>query len=130
MMRSFDFLRFALWASAATLAACQQPRLPPEQPARMVAEQTTQACINQMQQAATQPDGIRVVLTRAAFANDDRLSIDTAPVTDAAGQLAQGRNLGVPQVYRLSTSSGRCIMARDSDSKATVLDACTCVPLR
>jgi hypothetical protein len=130
MMSGFDFLRMALWASAAVLAACQQPRLAPEQPARMVAEQTTQACINQMQQAAMQPDGIRVVLTRAAFANDDRLSIVTAPTADAAGQLAQGRELGLPQSYRLNTSGGRCIMVREGDGKATVLDACSCVPLR
>jgi hypothetical protein len=130
MMRRFDMLRVAVWTGVATLAACQQPRLPPELPARMVAEQTTQACINQMQNAAMQPDGIRVVLTRAAFANDDRLSIVTAPTLDAAGQLGQGRELGMPQSYRLSTSGGRCIMAREGDGKATVLDACSCVPLR
>ncbi len=134
LMHYFDSLRSAVLASAATglLAACQAPTAvssPASQAARMVAAQTTQACINQMQNAAMQPDGIRVVLTRAAFANDDRLSIVTAPTTDAAGQLGQGRELGMPQSYRLSTSGGRCTMTRESDAKAIVLDACSCVPL-
>ncbi len=139
MMQRFHCLRAAVLASAAVwlLTACQAPHTalasasqPTSQPARMVAAQTSQACIQQMQKAATQPDGIRVVLTRAAFASDNRLSIDTAPTTDAAGQLGQGRELGMPQSYRLSTSGGRCTMTRESDGKAAVLDACTCVPLR
>lgn len=134
-MRRLVSLRGAVLASAAgwLLAACQAPHTaaaPASQPARMLPEQTTQACIQQMQKVATLPDGIRVVLTRAAFANDDRLSIEMAPITDAAGQLGQGRELGMPQSYRLSLNGERCTMTNESSSKATVLDACSCVPLR
>lgn len=108
------------------LAACQSyPSVPV--PARMVAEKTHAQCIEQMQSAAQRPDGSRVVLTRAAFATEDRLSIvPSDSILDAAGQPASGRTLGVPDVFRLTLNSGVCTMVREADARSAPLPACTC----
>lgn len=113
----------------APLAACQSA--PPAQvPARMVAAQTSEQCLAQMQAATQHTDGPRVVLTQAAFAQSDRLSIVPAQtVLDAAGQPADGRVRGLPDSYRLTVSAGVCTMTREADGKATVLTACTCAAM-
>lgn len=116
----------ALGACVLLLAACQSyPSVPV--PARMVAEKTHALCIEQMQNAAQRPGDGRVVLTRAAFATEDRLSIVPADsILDAAGQPASGRTLGVPDVFRLTLNSGVCTMVREADARSTPLPACTC----
>lgn len=108
------------------LAACQSYPSAPV-PARMVAEKTHALCIEQMQNAAQRPGGSRVVLTRAAFATEDRLSIvPSESILDAAGQPGSGRTLGVPDVFRLTLNGGVCTMVREADSRAAPLPACTC----
>jgi len=124
-----NFLRpgtSALGACLLLLAACQSyPSVPV--PARMVAEKTHAQCIEQMQNAAQRPGGSRIVLTRAAFATEDRLSIvPSDSIQDAAGQPASGRTLGVPDVFRLTLNSGVCTMVREADARAAPLPACTC----
>lgn len=113
----------------AHLSACQSAP-PAAVPARMVAEQTSAQCLAQMQSAAQRADGPRVVLTPAAFAQSDRLSIVPAQtVLDAAGQPADGRMRGKPDSYRLTMGQGVCTMTREADGVATPLTACTCVAL-
>ena len=120
----------AFGACALLLTACQSyPSVPV--PARMVAEKTHGQCIEQMQNAAQRPGGGRVVLTRAAFAAEDRLSIvPSESVLDAAGQPASGRTLGVPDSFRLTLDNGVCTLVRDADGRATALPACTCVTIQ
>lgn len=112
------------------LAACQSyPSVPV--PARMVAEKTHAQCIEQMQDAAQRPGGSRVVLTRAAFATEDRMSIvPSDSILDAAGQPASGRTLGVADVFRLTLNSGVCTMVREADARSSPLPACTCVGIQ
>ncbi len=112
------------------LAACQSyPSVPV--PARMVAEKTQAPCIEQMQNAAQRPGGGRVVLTRSAFAGEDRLNIvPSDSILDAAGQPASGRTLGVPDSFRLTLNNGVCTMVREADAQATPLSACSCVSLQ
>lgn len=93
----------------------------------MVASKTNVQCITQMQVAAQRPSGRQVLLTPAAFAMEDRLTIvpgDTA--TDAAGQPAGGRMLGVPDSFRLTLNNGVCTMVREADAQTNPLTACTC----
>ena len=113
------------------LTACQSD--PPSAPvaARMAADTTTAQCLAQIQTATQRPGAGRVVLTAAAFATDDRLSIAPADtVLDAAGQAANGRVLGLPDSFRLTRNNGVCTMVREADGQATPLTACSCVALR
>ena len=97
-------------------------------PARMRAEQNGMQCFAQMQNAAQRPGGGRVVLTPAAFATEDRLSIvPSETVEDAAGQPASGRMRGIPDSFRLTLNNGVCTMVREADAQATALTACSCV---
>lgn len=116
---------------ALLLTACHSyPSAPPPTPlpAHLVAEKTSAQCIAQMQTAAQRPDGSRVVLTTAAFAHEDRLSIvQSDTILDAAGQPANGRMRGVPDSFRLTLNKGVCTMVREIDAQATALTACTCV---
>ena len=116
-----------LGACSPLLTACQSyPSVPV--PAHMVAENTHAQCLEQMQSAAQRPGGNRVVLTRAAFATEDRLSIVASEsVLDAAGQPAGGRMLGAPDSFRLTLNKGVCTLVREADAQATPLPACTCV---
>ncbi len=99
-------------------------------PARMVAERTTEQCLAQMQKAAQRPSAARVVLTTAAFAQSDRLSIGPAPSQlDAAGQPADGRMRGLPDSYRLTVNGGMCSMTREADAVTTPLTDCSCVAI-
>lgn len=127
------FLRLGVRASGASillLAACQSyPSV--AMPARMVADKTDAQCIAQMQSAAQRPGGRRVVLTRAAFATEDRLSIVPLESTlDATGQPASGRTLGLPDSFRLTLNDGVCSMVREADAQATPLPACTCLAVQ
>lgn len=99
-------------------------------PARMGADRITDACIVQMQNFITSRQGPRTVLTPAAFATGNLLSIAATPITDATGQLAQGRELNLPQTYRLSKSTAGCTIVRESDGTSAVLSSCNCTPLR
>ena len=99
-------------------------------PARIGADRMTDACRVQMQKFITSTQGLGTVLTPAAFAQSDSLSIVEAPLTDKTGQLAQGRERNMPQIYRLSKSTAGCTITRESDGTNTVLDGCSCVPLR
>ena len=112
------------------LAACQSyPSA--AVPARMVAEKTHAQCIEQMQNAAQRPGGNRVVLTRAAFATEDRLSVvPSESILDAAGQPASGRTLGLPDSFRLTLNNGVCTLVREADAQATPLPACSCVAIQ
>jgi hypothetical protein len=110
-------------------AACQTPSASPVA-ARMMQDKTTETCIAQMQDAAASPGSPKVVLTRAAFAAEDRLSIVPAELTDAAGVPRDGRQRGVPESYRLTLQDGRCIMTRERDGKAVPLPACSCVAMQ
>ena len=120
----------ALGAGILLLTACQSYPSASE-PARMLADKTDAQCIAQMQNATQRPGGSRVVLTRAAFATDDRLSIvPSEPILDAAGQPASGRTLGIPESFRLTLNNGVCTMVREADARATPLTACSCVRLQ
>lgn len=99
-------------------------------PARMGADRMTDACIVQMQKFITSKQGLGTVLSAAAFAQSDSLSIVEAPFTDKTGQLAQGRIRDMPQTYRLTKSTAGCTMLRESDGTSGLMDACNCVPLR
>lgn len=97
----------------------------------MVASKTDAQCVAQMQAAAQRADAGRVVLTPAAFAVADRLSIVPADtVVDATGQPAGGRLRGLPDTFRLTLNNGVCTMVRESDARASPLTACTCVAIR
>lgn len=122
----------AVTLGTVALAACQtQPTAPIAVPALMVASKTEAQCVAQMQAAAQRHGGSRVVLTTAAFATEDRLSIVPADsVVDAAGQPASGRLRGVPDSFRLTLNNGVCTMVREADSKASPLTACTCAAVR
>jgi len=120
----------ALGVGILLLTACQSYPSAPV-PARMVAEKTLAQCIEQMQNAAQRAGGNRVVLTRAAFATEDRLSIvPSESILDAAGQPGSGRMLGVPDSFRLTLNNGVCTMVREADAQATPLPACSCVRLQ
>ena len=99
-------------------------------PARIGADRMTDACRVQMQKFITSTQGLGTVLTPAAFAQSDSLSIVQAPLIDKTGQLAQGREVSMPQIYRLTKNTAGCTMTRASDGTSTVLDSCSCVPLR
>lgn len=122
----------ALSLGAVALAACQShPTAPIVAPALMVASKTDAQCVAQMQAAAQRQGGSRVVLTPAAFALEDRLSIVPADtVVDAASQPANGRLRGPPDSYRLTLNNGVCTMVREADAQAHPLTACTCVAKR
>lgn len=130
-MSTFLRLEFgALGTGILLLTACQSYPSASE-PARMVADKTDAQCIAQMQNAIQRPGGSRVVLTRAAFATDDRLSIVPAEsVLDDAGLPASGRTLGLPDSFRLTLNDGVCSMVREADAHATPLPACTCVAIQ
>ncbi len=114
------------------LAACQShPTAPIAAPALMVASKTDAQCTAQMQAAAQRQGASRVVLTPAAFAVEDRLSIVPADtVVDAAGQPASGRLRGLPDSFKLILNNGVCTMVREADAQASSLPACTCVAKR
>ena len=113
------------------LGACQAYAPTAPVPARMAADGAPTQCIEQMQTAAQRPGASRVVLTGAAFATQDRLSIvPSDTVLDAAGQPANGRLRGLPDSFRLTLSNGACTMVREADGKVTPLPACTCVALQ
>jgi hypothetical protein len=99
-------------------------------PARIGADRMNEACIVQMQKFITSKQGLGTVLTPAAFAQNDNLSIVAAPLLDKTGQLAQGREREMPQNYRLNKSPAGCTILRESDGSSALLDACNCVPLR
>ncbi len=101
----------------------------PARPARMGADRISSACIVQMQNFITSKEGLGTVLTPAAFAKDNFLSIAAAPLTDATGNLAQGRERSMPSVYRLSKSAAGCTITRESDGANALLNSCNCVPL-
>jgi hypothetical protein len=117
-----------LCASALLLVACQSTP-PTPVPVRLVADKTNAACIAQMQNAATKPGGNRVVLTPAAFATEDYLSIVAIDPLDAAGLPRSGRLRDIPDSYRLTLNNGICNMTREQGGQATVLSACTCVAI-
>ena len=113
------------------LTACQS--YPPSAPvvARMAAPGPSAQCIEQMQTAARRAGSERVVLTRAAFATQDRLSIvPSDTVVDAAGQPANERLRGLPDSFRLTLNTGVCTMVREADGRATTLPACSCVAMQ
>lgn len=118
-----------LCCTAWLVAACQTAPSAPLR-AHLVAGHTNAACIAQMQTAALRPGGNPVVLTPAAFATEDQLSIVTADPLDAAGVPRSGRIRSMPDNFRLTIHHNRCVMTREQDGKTTLLDACTCVPMK
>jgi hypothetical protein len=128
----FGLRACAVALGAVALSACQShPIAPTAVPALMVASKTDAQCVAQMQGAAQRPGVARVVLTPAAFAVEDRLSIVPADtVLDAAGQPASGRLRGLPDSFRLTLNNGVCTMVREADAQTSPLTACTCVTKR
>lgn len=122
----------AMGMCAILITACQSNPSVPSVPAipanaRMVSEKTDALCLAQMQNAVQRRGAGRVVLTRAAFAVDNRLSIvPTETVVDAAGLPANGRTLGKPDSFRLTLENGVCSVQREADGQTTLLPACTC----
>ena len=117
---------------AVVLCACQShANHPTPIPALMVASKTGAQCTAQTQAAVQRPNGEPVVLTPAAFATEDRLSIvPSSTVLDAAGQPASGRLIGSSDTFRLTLNQGVCTLGRESDGQTTALTACTCVAMR
>ncbi len=129
MPASLSKIKIATLCSTVWLVvACQTAPSAPL-PARLVAGQTHAACIAQMQTAASRPGGNPVVLTPAAFATEDHLSIVIADPLDAAGVPRSGRVRGTPDNFRLTLDNGRCIMTREQDGETTLLDTCSCVAM-
>ncbi len=128
-MTKISYTGLLIASSLVTLSGCQATGST-SVPARMDTERMTDACIVQMQNFITSRQGLGTVLTPAAFATDNFLSIAAAPLTDATGQLVQGRERNMPEIYRLSKSPAGCVITRDSDSTSAELNRCNCVPLR
>jgi hypothetical protein len=112
------------------LAGCQTPA-PAAVPAQMQSEQTTQACIAQMQDAVAAATGSKTVLTRLAFAGSDSLTITRTELTNAAGLPLDGRSKELPEAFRLQlASANRCEIVHQRSGKSAVLDACGCTAMK
>ncbi len=98
-------------------------------PARMSEGRASNACIVQIQDFITLQQGLRTVLTHAAFADNSFLSIAPAPLLDDTGRLAQGRERSLPTVYELSKSSTGCMIKREGTGNSLLLTSCSCTPV-
>lgn len=121
-------LHTALLALVTLQLACQSADAS-SVPARMSEGRASTACIAQMQDFITLQQGLRTVLTHAAFADSNFLSIVTTPLLDDNGRLAQGRERSLPTVYELSKSTAGCTITRGGTSNSLLLTSCSCTPL-
>jgi hypothetical protein len=113
---------------AVVLAGCQHSA-PAATPAKLLPGSSQAACLKQIQSIIEKDMGEPVMLTEAAFAQSDLLSISPAPILDPQGRLAQGRIRGMPESYRLSKNQRGCYMLREKMKQSILLDACACEAL-
>lgn len=110
------------------MVGCQHAA-PAATPAKLITSPSPSACLKQIQANIEKDMGEPVVLTEAAFAQSDLLSISPAPILDPQGRLAQGRVRGVPESYRLSKDQRGCYLLREKTKQSILLDACQCEAL-
>lgn len=113
----------AAW-TIACMAGCQS--LPSAGvPARLVSP--TAQCIAQIEQFAVTQTGQATRLGTPAFATGGVLLLDSAMARSSDGILLDGRNLGQPQQFSLSSRQGQCLIEHRLSNRQKELFECACV---
>jgi hypothetical protein len=92
----------------------------PTAESRAALVQTVRAALN----------GARVTLADEALTRESTLVIERTVRRDAAGRRVQGRELGLPERFRLVKSGGSCVLVHERTGRRSVLDHTQCVEVR
>jgi hypothetical protein len=117
-------------ASALLAAGCRTARPEPRDvPALTVAP--TDASRAALAAAVTSAlHGAQVTLADDALTRSSTLIVERARQLDAAGLLIAGREVGVPERFRLVKRGGACVLVHERTGQAKVLESTTCVATR
>ena len=74
--------------------------------------------------------GAQVTLADDALTRSSTLIVERARQLDAAGLLIAGREVGVPERFRLVKRGGACVLVHERTGQAKVLESTTCVATR
>jgi hypothetical protein len=108
---------------------CHSTRPDPDIPARLV-DPTEETRASLRAAVATALHRAQVTLADDALTRSSTLVIDRSPMRDQTGLPASGRELGLPEEFRLVQSGAECVLVYDkSGTRYPVAAASACTPL-
>jgi hypothetical protein len=109
------------------LAACGTLRAEADAPA-VIIHPTADSRAALLRAVVTALDGAQVTLADDALTHESILLIERARRLDPSGLLANGRELGMPERFRLVKSGGQCVLVHERSGRRAVLAATECAP--
>jgi hypothetical protein len=109
------------------LAACGTLRAEADAPA-VIIHPTADSRAALLRAVGAALDGAQVTLADDALTHESILLIERARRLDPSGLLANGRELGMPERFRLVKSGGQCVLVHERSGKRAVLAATECAP--
>jgi hypothetical protein len=120
--------RATVAGAALALAACASLAQPEGDALRVTPDEASQAELVRVVSAALGRSS--VTITTDALTRDSLLIIEPVPARDATGQRMGGRDLGLPEHFRLLSRGGDCTLLHEQTGKRYELRASRCVVVR
>ncbi|HKB75281.1 MAG TPA: hypothetical protein VKC58_01710 [Myxococcales bacterium] len=119
----------AIAASAiASLAACRTAPARQDLPA-VVAQPTSQSHAEMVRAVSAALNGVAVTLADDALTRESTLVLERAKRRDPSGLPVQGRELGMPERFRLVKSGTACVLIHEGSGQRFTLRDTTCSPV-
>ena len=110
------------------LAGCGTLRAEADAPA-VIVNPTAESRAELVRAVGAALDGARVTVADDALTHESVLLIERAKRLDPNGLLANGRELGMPERFRLVKSGGQCVLVHERSGKRFALAATACAPI-
>jgi hypothetical protein len=115
----------ALSAALLMATAAQDAEVP-----ALIVNPTAESRAALLQAVRSALNGASVTLADEALTGESTLAIERTVRRDAAGRRVQGRELGLPERFRLVKSGGSCVLVHERTGRRSVLDHTQCVEVR
>ena len=112
----------------AFLAACKTPPARQDLPA-VVAQPTSQSHAEMVRAVSAALNGVAVTLADDALTRESTLVLERAKRRDPSGLPVQGRELGMPERFRLVKSGTACVLIHEGSGQRFTLRDTTCSPV-
>lgn len=117
---------YAAGAALLSVLACRT--LQAETPA-VIIDPTAQSRVALRRAVSTALNGAPVTVADDALMHESVLVIDRASRRDPSGLPLNGRDLGMPERFRLMKGGAQCVLVHERSGRRFTLTATTCAPL-
>lgn len=115
-------------APALLAAGCRTVRSEPREVPAVIVEPTPASRAALAAAVSAALHGAPVTLADDALTRSSALSVERAPLRDPCGLPVSGRELGMPERFRLVMRGDACLLVHEGTGQAVTLDSTRCVP--